>query len=40
MCVNDMLRSLELTGKRRSEFLDAVQRLEKRHIIRIMELAN
>lgn len=36
MQVNDMLQSLRLTGKKRNEFLDAIKRLERRNIIRIM----
>lgn len=33
--IGEMLRHFKLTGKRKSEFLDAIQRLEKRRIIRI-----
>jgi hypothetical protein len=40
MPINDMLRSLKLTGKKKNEFLDAVKRLERRNIIRILKLVN
>ncbi len=33
--VGDMLKHFKLRGKARSEFFDALKRLEKRHIIRI-----
>ncbi len=33
--VSDLLRRLENDGRKRSEFLDAIKRLEKRRIIRI-----
>jgi hypothetical protein len=33
--VKDMLQLLELDGKQRNEFLDALKRLEKRRIIKI-----
>ncbi len=33
--IGEMLQHFKLTGKRKSEFLDAIQRLEKRRIIRI-----
>jgi hypothetical protein len=36
MPINDMLQSLKLTGKKKNEFLDAVKRLERRNIIRIL----
>ncbi len=33
--VREMLQHFSLTGKRKSEFLDAIKRLSKRNIIRI-----
>lgn len=33
--VKEMLQHLKLSGKQKSEFLDAIKRLEKRQIIRI-----
>jgi hypothetical protein len=36
--VNDMMQNLNFTGEKRNEFLDALRRLEKRHIIRIMPI--
>ncbi len=33
--VREMLQHFSLTGKRKSEFLDAIKRLEKRRIIKI-----
>jgi hypothetical protein len=33
--VNDMLQHFSLKGKQKSEFFDAIKRLEKRRIIRI-----
>ena len=33
--IREMLQHLKLSGKQRSEFLDAIKRLEKRRIIRI-----
>jgi len=33
--VREMLQHLKLSGKQKSEFLDAIKRLEKRQIIRI-----
>jgi hypothetical protein len=38
MSVNDMVRSLKLTGKKKNEFLDAMKRLERRNIVRILKL--
>ncbi len=36
--INDMLQNLDLTGKKKNEFLDAIKRLERRNIIRILNL--
>jgi len=33
--IREMLQHFRLTGKQKSEFLDAIKRLEKRRIIRI-----
>ena len=33
--VKDMMCSLNLTGEKRNEFLDALRRLEKRHIVKL-----
>ena len=33
--VKDMLQHFRFSGKQRNEFLDALKRLEKRHIIKI-----
>lgn len=33
--VREMLHHFSLTGKRKSEFLDAIERLEKRRIIKV-----
>jgi hypothetical protein len=34
--VRDMLQHFKLSGKQRSEFLEAIKRLERRHIIKII----
>jgi hypothetical protein len=36
--IKDILAHFKLTGKKKSEFLDAMKRLEKRHIIKIEPL--
>ncbi len=36
--IKDILSHFKLTGKKKSEFLDAIKRLEKRRIIRIETL--
>jgi hypothetical protein len=38
--VNDILLSLKLTGKKKNEFLDALKRLERRNIVKILKLGN
>lgn len=38
MPIKDMLQNFELTGKKKNEFLDALRRLERRNIIRILKL--
>jgi hypothetical protein len=35
MPIRDMIQSFKLTGKKKSEFLDALKRLERRNIVRI-----
>lgn len=35
MPIKEMLHHFKLKGKKKSEFLDAIARLEKRHIIKI-----
>jgi len=34
--VKDMMRNLNLAGEKRNEFLDALRRLEKRNIVRLL----
>lgn len=38
VAVKDMMQNLNFTGEKRNEFLDALKRLEKRNIVRIMPL--
>ena len=38
MSVKDLVQSFKLTGKKRNEFLDAIRRLERRNIVRIVVL--
>jgi len=40
MPMNDMLRNFKLTGKKKNEFLDAIRRLERRNIIRVLNLVS
>lgn len=40
MPVNDMLRNFKLTGKKKNEFLDAIRRLERRNIIRVLNIVS
>ncbi len=40
MPINDMMQNLRLTGKKKNEFLDAVKRLEKRNIVRILNIVS
>jgi len=40
MPINDMLRNFKLTGKKKNEFLDAIRRLERRNIIRVLTLVS
>lgn len=38
MPVKDMLQCFKVTGKKKNEFLDAIRRLERRNIVRILNL--
>lgn len=38
MLVGEMIQSFSLTGKRKNEFLDAIKRLERRNIVRILRI--
>lgn len=40
MPIKDMLQIFNLTGKKKNEFLDAIKRLERRNIIRILRIVN
>jgi hypothetical protein len=35
MPIKEMIQNFKLTGKKKSEFLDALKRLERRNIVRI-----
>ena len=36
MRVTEMIQTFRLTGKKRNEFLDAIRRLERRNIVRVL----
>jgi len=38
MTVNDMIYNFKVTGKKKNEFLDALRRLERRKIVRILSV--
>lgn len=38
IAVNEMIRKFKLTGKKKNEFLDALRRLERRKIVRILSV--
>ena len=40
MPVNDILQNFNVTGKKRNEVLDAIRRLERRNIVRILKFVN
>lgn len=40
MPINDMLQNFQLSGKKKNEFLDAIKRLERRNIVRILRIGN
>jgi hypothetical protein len=40
MPINDMIQNFSLTGKKKNEFLDALRRLERRNIVRIMSIVS
>lgn len=38
MPIKEMIQSFRLSGKKKSEFLDALKRLERRNIVRILTI--
>ncbi len=38
MTVKDMIHNFKVTGKKKNEFLDALRRLERRKIVRILSV--
>jgi hypothetical protein len=38
MTVNDMIHNFKVSGKKKNEFLDALRRLERRNIVRILSV--
>jgi len=38
LSVRDMMQNLNFTGKKKNEFLDALKRLEKRNIVKLLPL--
>lgn len=38
MTVNDMIHNFKVTGKKKNELLDALRRLERRKIVRILSV--
>jgi len=38
MAVDDMIHNFKLTGRKKNEFLDAIRRLERRNIIKILKM--
>ena len=40
MPVNEMLQNFQITGKKKNEFLDAIRRLERRNIVRILSIVS
>jgi hypothetical protein len=40
MPVTEMLKNFKVSGKKKNEFLDAIKRLERRNIVRILKLVN
>ncbi len=40
MPLNDIFQNFNVTGKKKNEFLDALKRLERRNIIRILKFVN
>jgi len=40
MPVKEMLQNFKVTGKKKNEFLDAIKRLERRNIVRILNLVS
>lgn len=37
--IRDMLQNFKISGKKRNDFLDALKRLERRNIVRILTIA-
>jgi hypothetical protein len=40
MPIKDMLQNFKVSGKKKNEFLDALRRLERRNIVRILRIVN
>lgn len=38
MPVKDMLQKFNLSGKKKNEFLDAIKRLERRNIVKVLKI--
>lgn len=38
--IKDMLQNFKITGRKKNDFLDALRRLERRNIIRILTIAS
>lgn len=36
--ITEMMRNFDLTGKKKNDFIDAIKRLERRNIVRILNL--
>ncbi|MEM3627465.1 MAG: hypothetical protein QXZ25_05505 [Candidatus Bathyarchaeia archaeon] len=36
--INDLIQNFRLTGRKKNEFLDAIRRLERRNIVRILNI--
>jgi transcription initiation factor TFIIIB Brf1 subunit/transcription initiation factor TFIIB len=36
--INDLIQNFRLTGRKKNEFLDAIRRLERRNIVKILTL--
>ena len=36
MPIKEMIQRFKLTGKKRNEFLDAIRRLERRNVVRVL----
>jgi hypothetical protein len=40
IAINDLLKNFKFTGKKKNELLDAIRRLERRNIVKILSLVN